>query len=659
MAVEQDARAARVLAEHDVRPPQLAQDAQRDVLEVADRRRADGERHDDARRVQRLEADSPAPTSPAAEPSSRRHDADTLADRRRAPRAGRPRAPGSNSSSPAAREAAADDDELRTEDVDEAADPRAEPAADAGQRLARARVTLAAPAARARCASALGPSTSRATRVGRDARSRRLEVAAARADPLARRPVDLDHDVAELGPAAEEPAVDDEPPPTPVPSVSMTIVVATRGPRRASTRRARPRSRRSRSPTGQPKRSLEPVAEAERRASGMLTDPRATPGRAGRSATGCRRRPRRRVRRDSLATAASSASSSVVLRRDRASAARASLDAARRGRRPRPRIFVPPRSTPITRLRVHARRGYHNPPHGRRREALPRLPRRTREGQGARAAAAGARGRRATRRHGRRYRGRAPAKQRRRRLGWGRGIGARARRCSSCCSSSGRSASYLAVPQRRRGRERAARPAGARAALTPQDGLLLSTADDDPAARHRPREPADRRERAAAPTRSCSSAPTRSTASPRVPLDPARPARRRSRATAPRRSTPPSRSAGRRSPRRTVRQFTGLPINHVVDRRLRQLPRARRRARRDRRSTCPEPILSNRFDCPLRRRRVRQLAGLALRQGQAAHGRPPRAVYSRIRENQLDPAETDITRGERQQQVLAGDRATS
>ena len=45
MPVEQDPRAARVLAEDEVGLPQLAQHAQRDVLEVADRRRADRERH--------------------------------------------------------------------------------------------------------------------------------------------------------------------------------------------------------------------------------------------------------------------------------------------------------------------------------------------------------------------------------------------------------------------------------------------------------------------------------------------------------------------------------------------------------------------------------------------------------------------------------------
>ncbi len=43
--VEQDPRPPRVLAEDEVGLGELAQDAERDVLEVPDRRRADGERH--------------------------------------------------------------------------------------------------------------------------------------------------------------------------------------------------------------------------------------------------------------------------------------------------------------------------------------------------------------------------------------------------------------------------------------------------------------------------------------------------------------------------------------------------------------------------------------------------------------------------------------
>ena len=54
---------------------------------------------------------------------------------------------------------------------------------------------------------------------------------------------------------------------------------------------------------------------------------------------------------------------------------------------------------------------------------------------------------------------------------------------------------------------------------------------------------------------------------------------------------------------------------------------------------------------------MRDLARLALRKGkQHLDGRRAR-VYSRIRENQLNPRESDITRGERQQDVHRGARA--
>jgi polyisoprenyl-teichoic acid--peptidoglycan teichoic acid transferase len=68
--------------------------------------------------------------------------------------------------------------------------------------------------------------------------------------------------------------------------------------------------------------------------------------------------------------------------------------------------------------------------------------------------------------------------------------------------------------------------------------------------------------------------------------------------------------------------------------------------------TVPAPILSNKFDCPY------DAAGCARWQGwRFARGRQHmdgrRAlIYSRIRENRLDPRDTDISRGGRQQAVL-------
>ena len=67
----------------------------------------------------------------------------------------------------------------------------------------------------------------------------------------------------------------------------------------------------------------------------------------------------------------------------------------------------------------------------------------------------------------------------------------------------------------------------------------------------------------------------------------------------------------------------------------------------------PHPILSNKFECP--RHTQAQCArwpGWRFRKGpQEMNGRTA-LIYSRIRENKLDPSESDFTRGERQQAVI-------
>ena len=76
----------------------------------------------------------------------------------------------------------------------------------------------------------------------------------------------------------------------------------------------------------------------------------------------------------------------------------------------------------------------------------------------------------------------------------------------------------------------------------------------------------------------------------------------------------------------------------------------------------PRPILSNKFECP--RRTQAQCArwpGWRFRKGpQEMNGRTA-LIYSRIRENKLDPSESDFTRGERQQAVIQAmaDKTTS
>jgi polyisoprenyl-teichoic acid--peptidoglycan teichoic acid transferase len=103
---------------------------------------------------------------------------------------------------------------------------------------------------------------------------------------------------------------------------------------------------------------------------------------------------------------------------------------------------------------------------------------------------------------------------------------------------------------------------------------------------------------------------------------------------------------------RTVRNFTGIPIDHVVvvdfaD--FTQLVDAVGGITVDN----PKPILSNRFDCPYpTQERCQQWEGWRFRKGEIELDGYHALIYSRVRENRLDPGETDITRGERQQRVL-------
>jgi LCP family protein required for cell wall assembly len=75
----------------------------------------------------------------------------------------------------------------------------------------------------------------------------------------------------------------------------------------------------------------------------------------------------------------------------------------------------------------------------------------------------------------------------------------------------------------------------------------------------------------------------------------------------------------------------------------------------------PEPIVSNRFDCPYSAQRCAGWNGWRFAAGEQELSGRRALVYSRIRENRLNPAENDLTRGERQQQLLRaiGDELTS
>jgi LCP family protein required for cell wall assembly len=112
---------------------------------------------------------------------------------------------------------------------------------------------------------------------------------------------------------------------------------------------------------------------------------------------------------------------------------------------------------------------------------------------------------------------------------------------------------------------------------------------------------------------------------------------------------------------RTVERLTGLPINHVVvvdfgtfDDVVDALGGIT--------IDVPRPILSNKFDCPLKSRaECDRWPGWRLKKGSQEMNGKRALIYSRIRENLLNPNESDFTRGERQQAVIEAiaDKAVS
>src|SRR5688500_17064371 len=103
---------------------------------------------------------------------------------------------------------------------------------------------------------------------------------------------------------------------------------------------------------------------------------------------------------------------------------------------------------------------------------------------------------------------------------------------------------------------------------------------------------------------------------------------------------------------KTVRALTGLQPNHVVmvdfdD--FRTVIDALGGVEID----VPKPILSNRFDCPYATEaRCQQWQGWRFAKGKQEMNGKRALVYSRVRENRLDPSDNDLTRGERQQDVV-------
>jgi LCP family protein required for cell wall assembly len=101
----------------------------------------------------------------------------------------------------------------------------------------------------------------------------------------------------------------------------------------------------------------------------------------------------------------------------------------------------------------------------------------------------------------------------------------------------------------------------------------------------------------------------------------------------------------------TVREFTGLPVNHVV---LVDFTQFRKLIDRiggvD--VTVDEPIISK-FDCPYAtEQRCARWPGWRFAKGRQHMDGRRALIYARIRKNSLNPADTDFTRVERNQQVI-------
>jgi LCP family protein required for cell wall assembly len=103
---------------------------------------------------------------------------------------------------------------------------------------------------------------------------------------------------------------------------------------------------------------------------------------------------------------------------------------------------------------------------------------------------------------------------------------------------------------------------------------------------------------------------------------------------------------------RTVHGFTGLPINHVVVINFADF-KSLIDALGGITVNVPQKIRSNRFDCPYSTQaRCEKWPGWRFAKG-SQHMNGQRAlIYSRIRENAYNPADTDISRGARQQAVM-------
>jgi LCP family protein required for cell wall assembly len=103
---------------------------------------------------------------------------------------------------------------------------------------------------------------------------------------------------------------------------------------------------------------------------------------------------------------------------------------------------------------------------------------------------------------------------------------------------------------------------------------------------------------------------------------------------------------------RTVHDFTGLDVNHVAIVDFGDF-RDMFAALGGIEVNNPYAIRSNRFDCPYKTQaQCQSWKGWGFRKGTIHLNGHEALIYSRIRENQLDSGDSDITRGQRQQAVM-------
>ena len=102
----------------------------------------------------------------------------------------------------------------------------------------------------------------------------------------------------------------------------------------------------------------------------------------------------------------------------------------------------------------------------------------------------------------------------------------------------------------------------------------------------------------------------------------------------------------------TVEQVTGIPVNHVIVvdfSTFEEVIDALGGVTVD----VPRKILSNKFECPKSTpAECERWPGWRFDKGEQEFNGKRALIYSRIRENQLNPNESDFTRGERQQAVI-------